>query len=152
MRYTHRITGVALGAVLFVLMLAVVGLCTLISTPALALTAEQEQAIIDYAAQMSALNDESSVGVEMYIPSISAYVICDYSTIYSLSDAETLGSMLSDIIHSSFTEVTLPARLNDFSEMGIDEINIIGITYSEEGHIIYLSINGTDMSNLANFA
>ena len=134
------------------LILALALALTLLSTPALALTAEQEQAIIDYAAKMSDLNDGASPGVEMYIPSISAYVICDYSTIYSLSDAETLGSMLSDIIHSSFTEVTLPARLNDFSEMGIDEINIIGITYSEEGHIIYLSINGMDMSDLANFA
>lgn len=138
------------------LILALAFSLALLTAPALALTltADQEQALTDYADRMTDFSPgyDRAMTVEMYIPSISAYVICDYSTIYSLSDAETLGSMLSGIIHSSFTEVTLPARLNDFSEMGIDEINIIGITYSEEGHIIYLSINGTDMSDLANFA
>ena len=138
------------------LILALAFSLALLAAPALALTltADQEQALADYADRMTDFSPgyDRAMTVEMYMPSVSAYVICDYSMIYSSADVELIGSTISDALHSSFTEVVVPSRLETFAEMGIDEINIIGITYSKEGHIIYLSINGTDMSDLANFS
>ena len=159
MRYYRRPTGVALGAVLLALIFVFIGICALTATPVLALTltADQEQALTDYADQMTELrlDSEYGQGVEIFNPSLDAYIICDYSSVYTndyVNIQKSLGESASASIHNTFTSITLPSKLAVFSGMGIDEINIIGIMYSQEGNIIYLSINGTDMSDLANFS
>lgn len=141
------------------LILALTLALVFLTTPALALTltADQEQALADYADQMTELrlDSEYGQGVEIFNPSLDAYIICDYSSVYTndyVNIQKSLGESASASIHNTFTSITLPSKLATFSEMGIDEINIIGIMYSQEGNIIYLSVNGTDMSDLANFS
>lgn len=138
------------------LILALTLALVFLTTPALALTAEQEQSLTDYAEMITDAYAETGVleTVEFYIPSLCAYVIADVypASISEVELHDSIGSSLSGDIHELFTSITLPAKLDSIAALGIEEINIIGITYSEEGHIIYLSINGTDMSDLANFA
>lgn len=140
------------------LILALALSLALLAAPAFALTltADQEQVLADYAEKLTDAYAETGVleTVEFYIPSLCAYVIADVypASISEVELHDSIGSSLSGDIHELFTSITLPAKLESIAALGIEEINIIGITYSEEGHIIYLSINGTDMSDLANFA
>ena len=156
MRYYRRPTGVALGVVLLALIFVFIGLCALTATPARALTADQEQALTDYAEMITDAYAETGVleTVEFYIPSLSAYVITDVypASISEVKLHESIGSSLSDDIHERFTGITLPAALESIAALGIEEINVIGVTYSSDGYLLYLSINGVNMSTHSDLA
>lgn len=151
MHYTRRHTGVALGAVLFILLLAVVGLRTLLSTPALALTDEQEQALTDYAERSTASGaDSAAPSVHIYLPERDTYIIAN-QTIYTLSDLRlgpTVGNSPIDSIHEDYTEMMIPAYRGFIERQGVDpdDICLVCAVYSSEGNIIYLNIDGTDLS------
>lgn len=138
------------------LILALTLALVFLTTPALALTAEQEQSLTGYAEMITDAYAETGVleTVEFYIPSLSAYVITDVypASISEVKLHESIGSSLSDDIHERFTGITLPAKLESIAALGIEEINVIGVTYSSDGYLLYLSINGVNMSTHSDLA
>lgn len=138
------------------LILALTLALVFLTTPALALTAEQEQALADYAEMITDAYAETGVleTVEFYIPSLSAYIITDVypASISEVKLHESIGSSLSGDIHELFTSITLPAKLESIAALGIEEINVIGVTYSSDGYLLYLSINGVNMSTHSDLA
>lgn len=124
---------------------------TILSIPAFALTDEQEQALADFAAHSTASGaDSAAPSVHTYLPESDTYIIAN-QTIYTLSDLRlgpTVGNSPIDDIHEDYTEMMIPAYRGFIERQGVDpdDICLVCAVYSSEGHIIYLNIDGTNLS------
>lgn len=146
----HCTTGAIIGLVYMLIYL----LCISIATPALAITEDQQASLSRFAGLMTEAHAEiGSPTTEAYLPSLNAYAVITVSG-YSIADvplAASIGQSLNASIHERFVGITLPSLLDTFATYGIadGDVNILAITYSSDGYILYLSLNGVDLSTAA---
>lgn len=128
-----------------------------LTSHAFALTEEQEQTLAQHAQKMTNLylNDMNLMRAEAYNSSLNAYFIFEQSD-YSLEDIEmreSIGLHISDDLHDGFMGYSYESEMDQLTAMtGGEPVNLIAITYSTDGAIIYLSIDGVNMSHLSNFS